>query len=81
MAEKPWVIGAQSNTWVGDYTADTPAARKAFDMYVAGSKWGSVWYDGSATGKLKPIAMTTRFLASYLATTPHNWDPEMYNMR
>lgn len=33
MAEKPWVIGAQQNTWVGDYTGNSAAAEKAFDMY------------------------------------------------
>ena len=52
MAEKPWVIGAQQNTWVGDYTGTSAAAEKAFDMYVAGSKWGSTWYDGSPTGPI-----------------------------
>jgi hypothetical protein len=80
MAEKPWVIGAQQNTWVGDYTADTAAGVKAFDSYVSASKWGSTWYDGSPTGKLKPIALTTRFLSSYLAVTPHWTDPEKYNL-
>ena len=80
MAEKPWVIGAQQNTWVGDYTGNSAAAEKAFDMFVAGSKWGSTWYDGSPTGKLKPIAYTTRFLAEYLAFTTHWTQPELYNL-
>ena len=56
----------QQNTWVGDYTGDNAAAAKAYDMFVSGSKWGSTWYDGSPTGKLKPIALTTRFLSQYL---------------
>eukprot|EP01047_Picozoa_sp_COSAG01_P015807 COSAG01_NODE_797_length_13523_cov_34.143027_4_plen_89_part_00 len=34
ISEKPWVIAAQSNTWVGDYTADDAAGDKAFDSYV-----------------------------------------------
>ena len=80
MAEKPWVIGAQQNTWVGDYTGTSAAAEKAFDSYVSASKWGSTWYDGSPTGKLKPIALTTRFLSQYLAVTPHWTDPDKYNL-
>ena len=35
LAEKPWVIGAQQNIWVGDYTADSPAGSKAYDSYVS----------------------------------------------
>ena len=80
MAEKPWVIGAQQNRWVGDYTGNSAAAKKAFDMYVAGSKWGSTWYDGSPTGRLKPIALSTRFLAEYLAVTPHWTNASLYNL-
>lgn len=80
MAEKPWVIGAQCNTWVGDYTAPNAAGTKAFDSYISASKWGSTWYDGSPTGRLKPIALSTRFLSQYLAVTPYWTDPTKYNM-
>ena len=80
IAEKPWVIGAQQNIWVGDYTADSPAGFKAYDSYVSGSKWGSTYYDGSPTGRLKPIALTTRFLSQYLAVTPHWSDPAKYRL-
>ena len=54
--------------------------QKAFDSYVSASKWGSVWYDGSPTGKLKPIALTTRFLSQYLAVTPYWTDSTKYNL-
>ncbi len=80
IAEKPWVIGAQQNIWVGDYTADSPAGFKAYDDYVSNSKWGSTWYDGSPTGRLKPIALTTRFLSQYLAMSPHWSDPAKYRL-
>ena len=43
----------------GDFTGNSAKATKAFDSYVA-SKFGSTWYDGSATGAYRAYIYLSR---------------------
>lgn len=77
LTEKPYVLGAQADTWIGDNQRD-PVAH---DAYASGSRFGLEWFDGTARGQPKPLVFALRFLAQYLRTSTSWAEARGYSAR